>query len=263
MSYSLSHLVLMFFIYCFLGWIWECIYVSIQKREWVNRGFLYGPAIPVYGFGGITVLILTFPFKENIPLIFIIGLVATTTLEYTTGVLMEKIFHIRYWDYSYHKYNLNGYINLYVSITWGMFSVILVKILHPLIENILLEIPRETTEIISYTLTIIFVIDLTLSTQSALKLKEYLKWLTENNKLISILELKLNDLASNISSTSDELNELKNELNKLGLNLMAMRDKVYKVVAKLIRRNPTAVSKKFKEVFEDIKTFVKFKNSNK
>lgn len=116
-SYHLTQWVLFFFIYSFIGWVWECCFVSVRKRRWVNRGFMYGPMLPIYGFGALAVLISTIRVRDSIPLIFLFGMVGATLLEYVTGAVMERLFNVKYWDYSNQKFNLNGYICLTPSFT--------------------------------------------------------------------------------------------------------------------------------------------------
>ena len=106
--YTIHQWLLLFYLYCFAGWVWESCYVSALKHKWINRGFLKGPLLPIYGSGAIVVLISTITVKENIFLVFIIGMIAATVLEYITGELMESIFHVRYWDYSNKPLILNG-----------------------------------------------------------------------------------------------------------------------------------------------------------
>lgn len=117
--YHLTQWILFFFFYSFVGWLWESGYVSVRKRQWVNRGFMYGPMLPLYGSGALTVLISTMGVRENILLIFLFGMMAATLLEYVTGAVMERIFRVRYWDYSNQKFNLNGYICVSSSLCWG------------------------------------------------------------------------------------------------------------------------------------------------
>ena len=207
MNYTLLQWLLMFYTYAFLGWIWECSYVSVKNKELVNRGFLYGPMIPIYGFGAIIILWLTLPFKENIVLIYILGALGASILEYVTGALMEKIFKVRYWDYSHHKYNINGHVSLFISLGWGIFSIVLIKVLHQPIENVILKIPYHIAEILSLIVTIAFVADVTISTQLALDLKMLLQQSMENNKLIASLSIKLNDIKLSLNDTSDEFNK--------------------------------------------------------
>lgn len=119
--YTLYQWILLFYIYCFAGWVWESAYVSIKLHKWINRGFLKGPFLPIYGSGAIVVLISTVLIKKYTILVFIIGMISATILEYITGAIMEKLFHVRYWDYSEKKFNINGYICLVSSLAWGFF----------------------------------------------------------------------------------------------------------------------------------------------
>ena len=108
--YTLSQWLLFFFLYSFFGWIWESCYVSLREHRWVNRGFMHGPMLPLYGSGAVSVLIITLPVRDNLPLVFIMGMIGATLLEFFTGMVMESLFHVRYWDYSHLKFNVKGYI---------------------------------------------------------------------------------------------------------------------------------------------------------
>ena len=207
MQYSQTLWLLFFFIYCFSGWIWESLYVSTLKREWVNRGFLHGPMLPIYGFGAIIILRLTLPFSDSFLHIFVLGMLGATLLEYVTGAAMERLFHMRYWDYSGQPFNLNGHISLLTSLGWGVFSILLVKVLHPPVEALLLIAPPYATEPASLILMIFFVADATKSVQAALDTKELLGKLTEFNESFGSLETRLDSLASSISQGSEELQE--------------------------------------------------------
>ena len=74
-GYPLAQCFLFFFIYAFLGWVWESCYVSLKSRQWVNRGFLHGPWLPIYGSGAIVILLLTLPARGRPALIFLLGMV--------------------------------------------------------------------------------------------------------------------------------------------------------------------------------------------
>ena len=133
--YSLGQWLLFFFLYCFLGWVWESCYVSAKRRQWVNRGFLHGPMLPIYGTGAVIILLATIPVRDSLWLVFLLGMLAATALEYVTGAAMEALFKVRYWDYSKQPFNLNGYICLTSSLAWGAFSILLVRFLHPPVED--------------------------------------------------------------------------------------------------------------------------------
>ena len=180
--YTAGHWVLLFFFYCFCGWVWESCYVSARQRRWVNRGFLHGPLLPIYGSGAIIILFATLPVAESLPLIWLFGMLAATALEYAVGAAMEKIFKVRYWDYSSQRFNLNGHICLTSSIAWGFFSILLVRFLHPPIGRLLTRVPSLFVDPLALALTAAFTVDVVRSVQAALDLREALARLTEENE---------------------------------------------------------------------------------
>ena len=123
-TYPWYHWITFFYIYCFLGWIVESTYVSLQKRRLVNRGFLRLPMIPLYGTGAVMMLWVSLPVKDNLILVYIAGFFAASALEYVTGWIMERLFKMRYWDYSSQKFNINGYVCLGTSIAWGFLTIL-------------------------------------------------------------------------------------------------------------------------------------------
>ena len=180
--YSAGQWVLLFFLYCFLGWVWESCYVSVCRRQWVNRGFLHGPLLPIYGSGAILILFVTLPAEENLWLVWLLGMIAATALEYVTGDVMERLFKVRYWDYSKKRFNLNGHICLSSSIAWGFFSILLVRFLHPPVGRLLTSVPAFLVDPAALALTAAFTVDVVRSTQAALDLREILTRLTEENE---------------------------------------------------------------------------------
>lgn len=189
--YTFIQWLLFFFIYCFLGWVWESCYVSIKKREWINRGFLHGPMLPIYGSGAIIVLLCTIGVRDQVILIFIFGMTGATILEYVTGACMERLFRVRYWDYSHMPLNLKGYICLPVSLGWGVFSVLLVRVIHVPIENLVLQIPERIAEVVSVVCSSAFAVDFTLSFSEAMDLRDMLIRLSDSNEKIQRLQKRL------------------------------------------------------------------------
>ncbi len=181
MIYSFSQWLFFFYIYCFIGWIWETCYVSVLQGKWVNRGFMRGPFLPIYGSGAIIVLIFTLPFRTDAVAVYFIGMISATILEYCTGVVMEKLFHVRYWDYSNQPFNLKGHICLTSSLAWGAFSVILTLYGHNPIERFVLRMNDNFVEFLVFILTVVISIDMFESVREALNLKEMLLSLEENN----------------------------------------------------------------------------------
>ena len=180
--YTTGQWVLLFFFYCFCGWVWESCYVSLCQRRWVNRGFLQGPLLPIYGSGAIIILFVTLPVAGNLGLVWLLGMLAATALEYVTGDVMERLFKVRYWDYSKQKFNLNGHICLSSSIAWGFFSILLVRFIHPPIARLLADVPSWLVDPLALALTIAFTVDVVQSVQAALDLKDVLTKLAEENE---------------------------------------------------------------------------------
>ena len=81
------------------GWVFETTVVSVQQRRFVNRGFLDGPMLPIYGFGASIMLHVALPLYDRPVALFFAGMVVATAFEYVVGVLMETIFKVKYWDY--------------------------------------------------------------------------------------------------------------------------------------------------------------------
>ena len=87
--YTPGQWALLFFFYCFCGWVWESCYVSARQRQWVNRGFLHGPLLPIYGSGAIIILFVTLPAADNLWLVYVLGMLAATLLEYVVETVQS------------------------------------------------------------------------------------------------------------------------------------------------------------------------------
>ncbi|MEG2222210.1 MAG: hypothetical protein RRY95_05745 [Oscillospiraceae bacterium] len=190
-SYTLHQWLLFFFTYCFFGWIWESCFVSVRQGRWVNRGFLHGPMLPIYGFGAVIILLATIPVAASPALVFLCGMVAATLLEYGTGWAMERIFGVRYWDYSKNPLNLNGYICLGCSLGWGVFSLLLIRVIHPPIQQLLLQLPGWLVSPLVLVLTVVFTADTVQSCNAAMDLKKILAELAESNEDIRRVQKRL------------------------------------------------------------------------
>lgn len=207
-TYSVLQWLMFFFIYCFLGWVWETLYVSIAKGEWVNRGFMHGPFLPIYGVGCTAMVFITIPIKGNLLFEFIVGMIGATVMEYYTGVVMEKIFHLRYWDYSKEKFNLNGYICLKSSICWGVFAILVPEVLHVKIEHLVLAIPENALEIIVVILNGYIAADFSESFREAMDFKEILMNLSQSNKEIAMIEKRVVAVSGFINGELKEKSEV-------------------------------------------------------
>ncbi len=283
MIYTFSTWLLFFYFYCFLGWVWETCYVSVLKARWVNRGFMRGPFLPIYGSGAIVVLIFTLPFRTNAWLVFVVGMTSATLLEYFTGAAMEKMFHVRYWDYSRQRLNLNGHICVTSSLAWGCFSVILTLYGHTPVERFVTNMNENVLEIIVFVLTVYISIDMAESIREAVNLKEVLLGLEENSedfrrlqKHIEVVsafyggEIKEKSEAGlrRINSALESGKEIYDRIGESSRNSKAAimerissarTKKEYGRMRSLLKRNPQATSKMHEEAFS---RFVAFTGEN-
>ena len=168
------HLMNWLIIYSFFGWVWETCYVSVKSGKFVNRGFINGPLCTIYGFGAVSVYVILKPFSDNLLYLYLGGVVVATALEYVTAVLMESIFHTSWWDYSDNKFNFQGRICLGASLGWGAFTVILFKVLHPLVESIVILYPVYVGEIGICVIGVGYVVDFAFSAAAAFRIHEKL-----------------------------------------------------------------------------------------
>lgn len=152
-----------FFIYSFLGFLLENI-ISVIKKEKIGSGILYGPWTPIYGTGSILILFISkFIFNilkvKKVFEVLIVLLVITiilTLLEWAGGVLIEKIFHVTFWDYRKFKFNIGKYIALEVSLIWGIGSLLIIYVIQPILNKFIYLIPSYIT----YLLIVLIIIDI-------------------------------------------------------------------------------------------------------
>lgn len=133
MEYTVYQLILLFFVYAFLGWCVEVCFQAVTTGKIVNRGFLNGPWCPIYGVGIVSVLLLLSPVSDHLVLLFLLGMLLCSLVELVVGWLLEKIFHTRWWDYTDRPFQLGGYICLEFSLMWGVAVTFTVRLIHPAI----------------------------------------------------------------------------------------------------------------------------------
>lgn len=148
-----------FILYSILGWFMEVVIVSTKKRKITARGFLIGPWCPIYGFGALFITLLLKKYYDDPIALFIMSFLIGTILEYITSYLMEKLFHARWWDYSDHKFQINGRVSLTTSLGFGLLGLILVYILNPFFLRIIKNIPPIIFNITMIIILVIFLTD--------------------------------------------------------------------------------------------------------
>lgn len=237
MEYNYYNLFLLFFIYSFLGYIVESISVSLMEKKVVwNRGFLVGPYIPIFGTGAMTMILTLQKYKDDIVALFIMSMVVCLTIEYLCSLVAEKIFKLRWWNYSDKLFNINGRICLQNGILFGIGGVLIVKYVNTWIENLILLLPNSLMVILSIILTVIFVSDTILSLHTVIKFNSSFKRYSADNtqevKKKILEELQRNFLLNrlvkafpNAKDKRDHYKQLRNEYIKRMKELRELKRK--------------------------------------
>jgi uncharacterized membrane protein len=208
MSFHFNSWLVYFYFYCVCGWIFESSYVSIKNKKWMNRGFMKGPWLPLYGSGAVSILIATQHFWDNPVAVYLIGALTATVLEYITGVVMLKVFKVRYWDYRYRKIQFQGHICLVSTITWGFFSLLMVYVIHKPVAKMVTSWNTEVVSIATFLITIGMVYDFTNAFREAMDLRALIIQAEElKNRLEETLEQQREKLAESVEETREQLSQ--------------------------------------------------------
>lgn len=197
-------------IYSFLGYLIEVLFCSYLQKKLVNRGFLFGPLCPIYGIGSLILYLLLSRFSNNYLIVFLLGMIITSILEYFTSYIFELIFHNKWWDYSDHKFNINGRVSLGNSLFFGTGAVIVIFSFEKIEYYLNTFIPSQVLNIVAIILFILTIIDFVISCVIAYNLRtrlivaEELKH--EKIKMIpSLLERKYKNQIKRIKFKADRL----------------------------------------------------------
>lgn len=217
MQLTIYKLVLIFFIYSVIGYVIESTYVSLIKKEAIfSRGFLIGPYLPIFGFGGLFLTTSLAKYNNDIIALFIMSTVSCLILEYISSYILEKAFKLRWWDYSNKAFNLNGRICLGHGIMFGIMGLIANKLINPLVIKFLNLFSNNTLIIISIICLLILLVDLYISAKIVIKFKknfnEYSKDATYEVKAQIIEELSKDSFL--IKRLLKAFPEAKDRLNK-------------------------------------------------
>ena len=200
-----------FFLYGCIGWGVEVVYAAIKEHKLVNRGFLCGPICPIYGFGmvGLVYSVSLIPMPDSGSMsaaaIFFIGMILTTAIELVGGWALFKIYHIRWWDYSNMKFNLGGYICPQFSLLWGLGSVLMIKVVHPLLARCSSPMPFKAMLILDVVLFVFFIVDVCVSTAAAIGLNKYLREIDELRAKLRVTSDKLTTVLGTGAMTADTI----------------------------------------------------------
>ena len=191
LQYSFAQWVFIFCMFSVVGFIWETVYCSLREGKLLNRGFMKGPFLPIYGFGVCVMLIAAAPFPNLVVMGCLSGTVCATVMEYVTGDLMEHLFKVRYWDYSKEKFNLNGHICLGASLVWFLASFLVNRIAKAPVEKLMDHIGIRAITIIDWIVMTVAVIDFAISFKAAMDLRIVLVKMEEARHEMKLMQKRL------------------------------------------------------------------------
>lgn len=249
-----------FIIYSFLGWIMESIVRSICERRIINTGFLKGPLCPIYGIGAIILFLFLDKFENKIIELFFIAILVLTTWEYIVGILLEKLFKTKYWDYSNQKFNFQGRICLVNSICWGILGVVFVKYIHPFIQSLISKVNPSLLKYIILIISVIMLIDTITTIIKVRSIKSTLERIEKINKEIKekLKELRKAKKQTEKSISTENVQELVKKLKRKRNRIIIH---LYRNVYRLKKAFPAMNTKEITEVLN--KKIQKYKSKNK
>lgn len=214
-----ARVVFYFFMYSCVGWVIESIYCSVAAKKWVNRGFLTGPLCPIYGTGAVVLMVLVNPFKEYLharlpggfgygllafAAVVAAGMVLCDIVEFITSVILEKLFHARWWDYSDKFLNIQGRICLMHTCYWGIATAAFLYIVHPLVDSVGQKIPARAVYLSLLIILAVFAVDLFNAVKNAMDVRK----LMDRMRLLSE---KVSRTAADFKSNAGELYDMLQE----------------------------------------------------
>ena len=250
-QYSIIQWLFFFYFYCFFGWIFESAYVSLKSRKFVNRGFMRGPFLPIYGSGAIMMLVVSMPFQDNIFLTYVAGCIGATALELVTGITMEALFKVRYWDYSNQKFNYKGHICLSSTIAWGFLTILMTEFLHKGVEKIIFSIPVVVVNAVTVVVTVSIIIDFTLSFKAAMDLRDILVGLEKAKEEMERIQKRLDVL---IAVANEEREAWKLENSMRVDELMESIEGKFNAFKERIKVNPSEFMEEVREEIIELRS---------
>ncbi|MDE5590249.1 MAG: putative ABC transporter permease [Acetatifactor sp.] len=219
--YTVIQWLFIFYFYCFGGWCIESTYVSIKDKKLTNRGFMRGPFLPIYGSGATMMLVVSMPFQGmglpwRVVFTYIAGCIGATILEYITGVVMEALFKVRYWDYSNQKFNFQGHICLGSSLAWGLITISMTEFIHMPVEWVVMAIPGQLLTVVTLVLTAGIFADFALSFKAAVDLRNVLTKMKQVKEEMLAIQSRLDAI---MASASESMGNYKEGLSRSASDL--------------------------------------------
>ena len=216
-GFSLYQTLAYFLIYSCLGWCLEVVYAAVTTGKLVNRGFLNGPVCPIYGFGMVIVLYALTPLVDNTLLLYLGGVILPSALELVGGWALYKLYRTRWWDYSDYPFNIGGYICLEFSLLWGVGTLVVMRIVHPIIAGLVAMVPTLVGVILMCILYAVYATDVVATAIAASTLADTLDTMEKLGDSIHAVSDAMTELLGTTAMTADQ----KMDESRLQLKLAA------------------------------------------
>ena len=216
-GFSLYQTLAYFLIYSCLGWCLEVVYAAVTTGKLVNRGFLNGPVCPIYGFGMVIVLYALTPLVDNTLLLYLGGVILSSALELVGGWALYKLYRTRWWDYSDYPFNIGGYICLEFCLLWGVGTLVVMRIVHPIIAGLVAMVPTLVGVILMCILYAVYATDVVATAIAASTLADTLDTMEKLGDSIHAVSDAMTELLGTTAMTADQ----KMDESRLQLKLAA------------------------------------------
>ena len=248
--YTPTQLLFFFFVYCFFGWIIESTWVSAHQKRFVNRGFMHGPFIPIYGFGAMALLLVGTPLLKWPVAVFFGGMIAASILEYITGAVMEAVFKVRYWDYSQKKFNINGHVCLFNSLCWGFLACMLDYFVHKPILALSEWLTYKSLNLIVMVVSVYFIVDLTLSFKAAFDMRDLIIKMEKAREDMRLMQKRLDVM---LAYANADRQEFFDEQLDRAEDIAKSLDEKFDAVKKAMEEKPSEFAENVRDEFKELR----------
>ena len=248
-GFSLYQIFAYFLIYSCIGWCLEVIYAAVTTGKLINRGFLNGPVCPIYGFGMVIVLFALTPLSHSLLLLYLGGVLLPSALELVGGWALYKLYHTRWWDYSDFPFNIGGYICLEFCLLWGVGTLVVMRIVHPVVADLVDLIPPFVGVILMCFLYAVYAVDVVATAIAASALADTLDTMEQLGDSIHAVSDAMTQLLGTTTLNADQ----KLDEQRLQLKLAAAEAREAAPEKRALRETLAAVRAKAEEAREAAK----------
>jgi uncharacterized membrane protein len=224
--------------------------VSLHQKRLVNRGFLRGPFIPIYGCGAMTLVLVGTPLLKWPVAVFFGGMISASILEYFTGAAMEAIFKVRYWDYSDKPFNLNGHICLFTSVCWGGLSLAVDYVIHKPIVALTEHMTYKELVLMVTVVTVYFIVDCTLSFKAAFDLRAIIIKMEKAKEELRLMQKRLDVILAFADADKDAFIDA--SLEKAGDIIDGIEER-FAAVKKAMEETPAKFAENIKNELSELR----------